>query len=76
MDIQYALDLITEAIGCDGNSSLDEALETIRKALPVAQHGEIKQKCCLTSDKSCVHKRGEFCIASMVQFEYCEFKVV
>ena len=83
MDIQYALDLITEAIGCDGNSSLDEAIETIRKALvdvqkPVAQqmHGKIKQKCCLTSDKSCVHKRGEFCIASMVQFEYCEFKVV
>ena len=83
MDIQYALALITESICCDGNSSLDEALATIRKALadvqkPVAQqmHGEIKQKCGMASDGSCVHKRGAFCIADMVWFDHCEFRVV
>jgi len=83
MDIEYALDLITEAIGCDGNASLDEALATIRKALadvqkPIAQqmHGKIKQKCGMASDGSCVHKRGDFCIADMVWFDHCEFRVV
>ena len=83
MDISYALDLITEAIGCDGNPSLDEALLTIRKALadvqkPVAQqmHGEIKQKCCMSSNLSCVHKRKDFCIADMTWFAHCEFRVV
>jgi hypothetical protein len=70
MDIQYALDLITEAIGCDGNASLDEALATIRKALADVQ------KCGMAFDSSCVHKRGGFCIADMVWFDHCEFRVV
>jgi hypothetical protein len=83
MNVSEALDLITEAIGCDGNSSLDEALSVIRKELvdvqkPVAQqmHGKIKQKCEIPYGKSCVHKRGEFCIADMVWLAHCEFRVV
>jgi len=55
---------------------IKSALADVQKPITQQMHGEVKQKCGMASDGSCVHKRGEFCIADIVWFDHCEFRVV
>ena len=79
MSMVYTWDQLVEAYNKGHSRGREHATSEFAETTDSAgatTNSEIKQKCGMTSEGSCVHKRGEFCIADMVWFDHCEYRVV